>query len=349
MPRFAFVLLITLGAVPAPALAKTVRIRVLGLFRPRELVLSPAPNRVVVVQGNAGAVILQDGRAVRFRVSADSVQCVAGERVFYAKVARASARAGSTADLVLGVPGKIERRYRGTIEVSASGDELVAVVVMDREVAVASAVAAESPPGASIEALKAQAVVTRSYYTAARHRHVGFDFCDTTHCQFLREPPVTDAVASLATETTRGLVLSYKGSVLAALFSASCGGQTRSLRQVVLPIEGYPYFPVTCAPCLSRARSWEACLDRRTGALLLAGEASEGARLRVSRTMGWNVIPGIHYSAWLEGDSVVVRGSGAGHGLGLCQLGAAVMAQQGSEFQDILNYYYPSTLLRTDN
>jgi peptidoglycan hydrolase-like amidase len=44
-------------------------------------------------------------------------------------------------------------------------------------------------PGAPFEALKAQAVVTRSSYVSARNRHPLFDFCDTTHCQFLRQAP----------------------------------------------------------------------------------------------------------------------------------------------------------------
>ena len=87
---------------------------------------------------------------------------------------------------MLSVPGRIERRFRGTLEVASRGGALEAVVSLDIETAVASVVAAESPPGAPLEALKAQAVVARSYYLATRGRHAGFDFCDTTHCQFLR-------------------------------------------------------------------------------------------------------------------------------------------------------------------
>lgn len=98
-----------------------------------------------------------------------------------------------------------------------------------------------------IEALKAQAVVTRSYYTAARGRHHGFEFCDTTHCQFLREPPVPDALAAIAAERTRGMVLAWRGAPIPALFSASCGGRTRALAS---PAPGeYPYFAVDCVYC----------------------------------------------------------------------------------------------------
>lgn len=338
-------LLFALLSLPGPSFPATVRIAVLGLFRPTELVLRPAPGGVLRLEGGGDFILLEDASAARCRVSGNSVVCLAGQRTLSATTIRAASRVRDATDLLLRVPGKIERRYRGTLEVRASREELCAIIVMDREVAVASAVAAESPPGASLEALKAQAVVTRSYYTAGRGRHVGFDFCDTTHCQFLREPPAANAPASLATAGTHDLVLSYEGSVLAALFSASCGGRTRSLREVGLPSEGYPYFPADCAPCLRHARRWETRLEARDAAALLAGGTSENARLRVGRRLGWKAVPGSNYSARLDGEAVVVQGRGAGHGLGLCQVGAADMAEDGVVFQEILNHYYPNTTL----
>jgi SpoIID/LytB domain protein len=41
----------------------------------------------------------------------------------------------------------------------------------------------------------------------------------------------------------------------------------------------------------------------------------------------------------------VVEGRGKGHGVGLCQLGAAWMARQGHSFQEILAFYYPNTVV----
>jgi peptidoglycan hydrolase-like amidase len=120
---------------------------------------------------------------------------------------------------------------------------------MDREVAVASVVAAEMPPTAPFEALKAQAVVARSYYAAGHDRHSGFAFCDTTHCQFLRAWPDAASPAFRATRDTRGLVLEYLGQPLAALYSASCGGRTRALDET----SAYPYYSVACDFCRRHA------------------------------------------------------------------------------------------------
>src|SRR6202043_3402164 len=92
--------------------------------------------------------------------------------------------------------------------------KLIAVVAMDREVAVASVVAAEMPASTPLEALKAQAIVARSYYAAAGSRHDGFEFCDTTHCQFLRELPAPSVDAFRATQETRDILLAYLGKPL---------------------------------------------------------------------------------------------------------------------------------------
>lgn len=39
----------------------------------------------------------------------------------------------------------------------------------------------------------------------------------------------------------------------------------------------------------------------------------------------------------------VLTGAGWGHGVGLCQIGAAVMGEQGYSYQEILQHYYPET------
>ena len=43
----------------------------------------------------------------------------------------------------------------------------------------------------------------------------------------------------------------------------------------------------------------------------------------------------------------ILHGKGWGHGVGLCQIGAAVMASEGYDYQQILQHYYPGTTLTT--
>src|SRR5258705_481471 len=141
---------------------------------------------------------------------------------------RGRGRDGAEGRFILTIPGKIHREFRGRLEVRGHEGGLAAIVEMDRETAVASIIAAESP-GSPREAQKAQAVLARSFLAAAHGRHAGFDFCDTTHCQYLRDAPSAGTVAARAQRDTRGLVLSYEGRVIAALYSGNCGGHTRTL------------------------------------------------------------------------------------------------------------------------
>jgi peptidoglycan hydrolase-like amidase len=206
-----------------------VTISVFGLFHPVELEVRAAPGGVIVVQSGEEERELEGSRSMRLR----SAAFVTG-------------RDGAPVRFVLSVPGKIRREFFGTLEVRPLGVQLLAIVTMDRETAVASVVAAESPPGAPMESRKAQAVVARSFLIAARGRHEGFNFCDTTHCQFLRELPAAGSASRRAQEATAVLALTYAGRPIAALYSANCGGHTRTLEEAGWQLESYPYFAVEC-------------------------------------------------------------------------------------------------------
>jgi hypothetical protein len=208
--------------------AQVLQIGVFSLFRPVELRVSPVSGALLVTTGDARIIL--EGRQA-FTIAAPVRVC---------------APDGSDADFRLSIPGKIERRFHGILTVQAGDHKLIAVVAMDREVAVASVVAAEMPPATPMEALKAQAIVARAYFAASGPRHDAFDFCDSTHCQFLREWPQPSSRAFQATRETRGLVLAYLGKPFAALYSASCGGRTRSLEG---DGAGYPYYSVPCDFC----------------------------------------------------------------------------------------------------
>ena len=52
-----------------------------------------------------------------------------------------------------------------------------------------------------------------------------------------------------------------------------------------------------------------------------------------------------NFTAHSDAQGVVLEGSGEGHGIGLCQAGAKAMAQSGATFREILDHYYPNTML----
>ena len=240
------ILLVVLCSVSASE--QTVQIGVFSLFHPAQLEIRPAGAAALLVTSGQTRVIL-NGEPGHTAATVE----LNGGRMFLngnpAQSIRVAARDGGPVDFMLSVPGKIARRYQGILDVSTDATRLVPVVSMDIETATASIVAAESPPDAPIEALKAQAVVARSFLAAAGRRHRDYDFCDTTHCQFLRQPPAPDSSAFIATRATRGLILTWRGAPLPAMYSSYCGGRTRSLHDAGLSSEGYPYFAVSCTYC----------------------------------------------------------------------------------------------------
>jgi stage II sporulation protein D len=321
-----------------------VRIGVLGLFRPQELRLSPAGNSgLEVALDGRSRWVARDAQAVVIRLDGKqlAVQFETNSGVISGGILRASGRFGANlGGFWLEVPGKLKRRYGGTLEIHAHAAQLEAVVTMPLETAVASVVAAESPPGAGLEALKAQAVAARSFLVARQAGHADFDFCDTTHCQFLRSPPEPGSAPDKAARATRGLVLEWhddtgRNRPLAALYARSCGGRTRTLREAGVHSDGYPYYAVRCEYCSRHPEVWQ---REAKGA-----PRTEQERLAFNRIHGWGAVPSL--PAGETGSDGQIQGRGVGHGIGLCQLGAAEMARQRATFAQILAHYYPNTKL----
>jgi hypothetical protein len=333
---------------PPASTHSAVRIGVLGLFHPHQLVVCAVLGTALVVHAGEQLIVLEPSSgadAAHVRMSGDDLLLEAGTRAIQAPALTISGRRNDPVDFILSVPGKITRHYRGLLEVTPSGQMLIAVVTMDRETAVASVVAAETAPDTPVEALKAQAVAVRSYFAAGQARHHQFDFCDTTHCQFLREPPPPDTIVSNAVATTRNLVLTYDSQPFAAMYTRSCSGRTHTPAELGLSASAYPYYSVACQYCRAHPARWSTRISANDAATLHPSD--ELARLNLARRLGWSAIPSNDFTMKKENAGFLLEGTGQGHGTGLCQSGAKSMAQQGATFRQILSHYYPNTMIVT--
>jgi len=317
-----------------------IRFGVFGLFHPKTLSLQASGDRALSVNGDGNEVVLSNRGRRQMVLRAD------GDRVVVERTAatawNAKARDGSWARFQLGVPGKIVRAYAGKLTVTAHHGELTAIVTMDMETAVTSVVAAEMPARAPLEALKAQAVVTRSFLSAGS-RHGEYDFCDTTHCQFLRSPEDASRRAVEAVDATRGMVLAYQQRPLAAMYASRCGGQTQSLREVGMHAgDGYPYYAVNCKWCREHPVRWQSRIESTEDSPRPGNETS---RIERARQWGWGAIPGNTFNVERDEQGLRLSGHSVGHGVGMCQFGAIGMAAAGADFRSILAHYYPNTAL----
>lgn len=330
----------------SPANTRSVKIGVLGIFHPRELTVGSRNRDAIVATASGQTFFLQPrsaGDTLQIRASGDVLLLDFAGKEIRASEVHAAGRNQNATDFVLSVPGKIERRYRGTLDVRIADGVLVPVVTMDLETAVASVVYAESLAGTPVEALKAQAVVTRSYFVAARGRHAEFDFCDLTHCQFLREAPPSGSPAVLAAEATRDLIITYGEKPVPAMFTRSCGGRTLTPPDIGISSGTYPYFSVVCDFCYKNPVRWTRRVSPKDAAIL--SDHHEADRLALGRRLGWDAVPSNNFEMHERGTEVILEGVGQGHGLGLCQRGAKAMAEQGASFREIIGHYFPNTSL----
>ncbi len=326
--------------------AQNVRIGVLGILHPRQLTLVSRGGDAIVVTAAGQTLFLQPRSStdsLEIRGSGDEVILGYAGKEIRTREFHAAGRNQDATEFVLSVPGKLERRYRGTLDVRIVDGVLVPVVTMDLETAVASVVQAESIAGTPLEALKAQAVVTRSYFVAGGGRHADFDFCDLTHCQFLREAPRPGSPVARAVAATRDLIITFDEKPVAAMFTRSCGGRTLTPADIGISSHGYPYFSVVCYFCYKNPVRWSRRVSRDDAVIL--SDHREAGRLAVDRRLGWNAVPSNNFKAQESGTELILEGVGQGHGVGLCQRGASAMAEEGANFRKIIDHYFPNTSL----
>jgi stage II sporulation protein D len=256
------------------------------------------------------------------------------------------------------------------------------VVTMPLDRYVAAVLAGESSVFRSDEALKAMAVAARTYAVRLRGRHAkeGFDFCGTTHCQRVDLKAVTARLEGIA-EDTAGELLWYEGKPAFACYARDCGGRTEDAGAVwpdlaasYLKSHEDPYclrsggsawqWAGTPQDILNALRQSELRTPRvleqisfrqttasgRAHILALIGDGQTVAvsassfRFAIGRGLGWDTLRSDTYQVRFTNGRFLFQGSGAGHGVGLCQRGADQMGTEGHPYREILSFYYPGTL-----
>ena len=330
-------------AVALPLAATELRIGVLSLFRPERI--SVRSSETLWVQAGSRTFSLAPGQVAGLRAVGSDIDLFAQQLSSTSQRVIISGRGNAPATFRLIIDGKIDRAFTGRLQIDPIASRLQPVVLIDLEAAVSAVVAAEVPQDTPPEAMKAMAVLARSYYIAAGRRHGPYDFCDTTHCQWRRETIPASHPAAVAARATEGIVLTYGGQPIAAMYHASCGGRTMSAEAVGLRGELYPYQPVDCEACRRTAPTWIRRLPADIATLLLDGH-KENERLDINRKHGSKTVPGNNYKATNDNDHILLQGKGEGHGVGVCQKGIIDLARAGADFRALLSRYLPQTRTR---
>jgi stage II sporulation protein D len=138
--------------------------------------------------------------------------------------------------------------YRGALEVFGNARHTLTVVnELPLEEYLRGVVPNELNPTAfgEIEALKAQAVAARTYVyrNLGQFQNEGYDVCSTDACQVYLGALSEDALATQAIVETRGIVATYDGKPINALYTSTCGGRTEDAE--IIFNEKVPYLVST--------------------------------------------------------------------------------------------------------
>jgi stage II sporulation protein D len=273
------------------------------------------------------------------------------------------------------------RDYTGVLELWRSGEGLLLVNEIPLEEYVAGAVRAEVPERWPPEALRAMAVVIRSYAAfhqarnAGKPAHLVAGSQDQHFAGWVSEPTASRE----ATRATTGQVLTWEGRLFPTFHHSDSGGFTEP-PQTVFSGEGIPPLPgIRDEFSLDSPHyGWEVTVP-----LAAIGQRLRQAGVEVGELRGINIlerspslrvvrvgVDGNRGSATLKGTefrrvvgydllkstlfvftpvngAIRFEGRGYGHGVGLSQFGAKGMAERGYGYRQILEHYFPGAVVTT--
>ncbi len=270
------------------------------------------------------------------------------------------------------------KKYRGIVEISPADKGVLVVNELPVEDYLVGLINCEISSQWPMEAIKAQAVIARSYavYQKEARKNAIYHLESTVIDQVYEGCEIEDSRAARGVRETAGEVLTYDNKVIQAFYHSNCGGHTEASENVWgVPL---PYLKgVDCVYCLmTPSARWEQTLSlKRIESLLKsngyqvnglrdikAGKKNRSGRVidltlfsargtltisavNLRKAIGYSVIKSTNFEVRTSGDDAFFTGIGYGHGVGLCQWGAKQRAGNGFDYREILSYYYPGTRL----
>jgi len=264
----------------------------------------------------------------------------------------------------LRISGKniLRQNYSGDLKCLPDLGTLLFVNTCDIESYIAGVVRSEGGSGKFPEYFKTQAVIARTYMYRYMEKHAAdhFNLCDDTHCQVFHGLTGDSLIIRAALETKGEIITGPDTLPIIAAFHSNCGGETVPSEDVWLTSQ--PYLRKVTDPHCNNSRNarWSVTMSTEawTAYLKKAGYIGDASLLNFSQSTrstfykaGSFSLPlrqirsdlnlrSTFFSVLVDSDSVVLKGRGYGHGVGLCQEGAMSMAAKGFNYRQIIGFYY---------
>jgi len=250
------------------------------------------------------------------------------------------------------------------------------IVELELEEYLKGVLMAEMPTSFSLEALKAQAVAARTYTLKklSANNHI----CDNpAHCQAWKDPTASSDYEKISQAVTETLSekLTYLGEPIEAFFHSSSGGKTENSENVwssskpyLVSVESPGEEEIMSTFYSSEEVTYETLRDKINTyknkkiitttnlknkiKILSKTDGNRVKEIKIQNTVlsGTEIrnifgLRSANFDIELKNNSIVFNVSGYGHGVGMSQWGAEVMARNGRNYKEILYHYYPGTLI----
>jgi stage II sporulation protein D len=270
-----------------------------------------------------------------------------------------------------------ERYYFGKIKIIPGENGLDLINIVPIETYLISVVMSEMPLDFHYEALKAQAVIARtySYYCMKKYgNNRDYDVDDTVSYQvyngYYRKLNREKLIKLLkAVNDSRGMIVEYEGNPIVAYFHSNSGGKLVSGKEYFGNASDFPYLICKEDPYSTGKPNskWNFSIgiedfknkinfteDLSSDSITMNNEGfvsgiKTGDNKLTSRDLrkiiGYSNLKSERFTMNYDvvDDKVIFDGIGYGHGVGLSQWGAESMAEEGFKFNDIIFFYYPGT------
>jgi stage II sporulation protein D len=371
MVRLRISLILFLTAFATVAFAQ-VKVRLFSNHSPESAVFSVTAGKYEFNGFNGEALIVSEGEPVIFtRYNGKLAVKLRNSDGFVCDSAALAGKTGNDS-FSLRINGNLQSKqfYSGDFKCFPDLGTIVLINICDIEKYIAGVVLAEGGSGWNKEYFKTQAVITRTYLCKFFNRHMSdkYNVCDNTHCQAFNGVS-NDALINRAVNETQGLVLlDHDSTLILSVFHSNCGGETSSSEDVWL--NGLSYLRRVVDPyCLSSGNAtWEKKMTlgywiefmKKSGYKGNIDDPSVFGFFQKYRLTDYKAgtfsipltairfdmkLKSTFFSLFTDGDSVILKGRGFGHGVGLCQEGAMAMASIGFDYKQIINFYYTGVLI----
>ncbi len=271
-----------------------------------------------------------------------------------------------------------QKRFAGKLNLFVLDSEILVVNVLGIEKYLNSVVGSEMPTKWPIEALKAQAIASRTYALKQKGNNL-FDIDSTQKNQVYNGLESRTYKTIRAVKSTRSLVLTYKNKLINALFHSSSGGMTENSQDVWK--NKYPYLSsvkdfdknnpkfrwqkkissnelINLFPKIGGLKNIEILDITSTGRvknLKLIGDYGSdqisGVDFRKRLSLNSNFIRFKFFEEELNNNTpqkkgLIVFGQGSGHGVGMSQWGAKYLASRGQKAERILKHFYKGVQIK---